>query len=171
MCGELHESIPYKCECGYEEVKKDYNDNNKRLFAIYKFSKKIFNKKIEWKQSNYDLINYSDNQIGIHEIFDERSISYVDLQVKDKSVEATNGLLAFNLNVKSLIINVDYLDEQILDESIVRMLFIGDRVKKIPACINTNLKYIEVDKNNPNYTSLNNVLFNKNKSKLIFYRA
>lgn len=51
------------------------------------------------------------------------------------------------------------------------MLFIGDRVKKIPACINTNLKYIEVDKNNPNYTSLNNVLFNKNKSKLIFYRA
>lgn len=45
MCGELHESIPYKCGCGYEKVKKDYNDNNKRLFAIYKFSKKFLIRK------------------------------------------------------------------------------------------------------------------------------
>lgn len=172
ICGITHTTIPYKCDCGYEGNKltlKDYRDYNKLLFSIYKFSKGIFNKKIDWKQSNYDLINYSDNRVGIYEIFDKRSISYVDLKVKDKTVEVTNGVLAFNHDVKSLIINADYLDHEMLDESSVKMLFIGDRVKEMSPFINASLKYLEVDKNNPYFTSQNNVLFNKNMTKLILY--
>lgn len=34
ICGKVHTSIPYKCECGYEEVKlklKDYRDYEKKV--------------------------------------------------------------------------------------------------------------------------------------------
>ncbi len=172
ICGKIHMIIPYKCECGYEEIQRplrDYSDYNKILFSIYKFSKGIFNKKIEWNQSNYDLINYSDNRIGIYEIYDDRAIAYVDLQINDKIIEATNGILALNHNVKSLIINADNLDSEMLDESNVRMLFIGNRVKSILSFTNASLKYLEVDKNNSYFTSQNNVLFDKNMTRLIFY--
>lgn len=40
------------------------------------------------------------------------------------------GLLAFNHNVKSLIINADSLDHEMLEESNIRMLFVGDKVLK-----------------------------------------
>lgn len=141
----------------------------KKLFSIYKFSKAIFNKAIKWKQSNCDLINYSDNRVGVYEIFDDRAIAYVDLNLENKIVEVTNGALAFNHNVKSLIINADSLDHEMLEESSIRMLFVGDRVKKMSAFISASLKYLEVDKNNPYFTSLNNVLFNKDMTKLILY--
>lgn len=105
----------------------------------------------------------------IYEIYDDRSIAYVDLKVEDKIIEVTNGLLAFNHNVKSLIINADSLDHEMLEESNIRMLFVGDKVKKMSAFVNASLKYLEVDKNNPYFTSLNNVLFNKDKTKQILY--
>lgn len=173
ICGEIHTGCPFKCKCGYEELKlapKDYRDENKVLFAIYKFSKSIFNKQIEWQQSKCTLIDYGDNRVGIYEIFDDRAVAYVDLKKENKSIEATGGVLACKYNVKSLIINADYLSHEMLDESHVRMIFIGDRVKDIPAgFIGVSLKYLEVDKNNPYFTSQNNVLFDKKMKKLLLY--
>ena len=171
ICGKVHESVPYICECGFNEdrIKQKYRlDFKNTLFAIYKFSKQIVNKKIEWKQSRFDLNEY-DDIIDIQEIFDDRAVAYVDLPVEGKDVRATAGVLAFKWNVRSLIINVDTLDHEMLDESHTHILFIGDRVKNITSFINLSLKYLEVDKNNPYFTAENNVLFNKNKTKLIFY--
>ena len=174
ICGKAHESVPYKCECGFQEDRikqKDRLDITNSLFAIYKFSKQIFNKKIEWNKIRFDLNEYEDEgaKVDIQEIFDDRAVAYVDLPIEGKDVRATAGVLAFNRDVSSLIINVDTLDHEMLDESRVKMLFIGDRVKNIYSFINLSLKYIEVDKNNPYFTAENNVLFNKNKTKLIFY--
>lgn len=171
ICGNIHEYVPFKCECGYEEVSlvpKDYDNEQELLFAIYKFSKAIFNHQIKWKQSKFDYYDY-DDKVGILEIFEGNSVAYVDHYVDGKKVESTAGVLAFKWNVKSLIINVDILDHELLDESGVRMLFIGDRVKEISGFINLGLKYLEVDKNNPYFTAKNNVLFNKDMTRLIFY--
>ena len=173
ICGEIHTSCPFECKCGYKELKltpKDFKDKSKVLFALYKFSKSIFNKQIDWKQSECALIDYGGNRIAIDEILDDRAVAYVDLKKENAQVEAKGGLLAFNLDVKSLIINADYLSHEILDESQVRMIFIGDRVKTIPAAfIGASLKYLEVDQNNPYFTSQNNVLFDKKMKKLIMY--
>lgn len=172
ICGKMHNQVPFKCECGYEEVRLkpvNYDDENELLFAIYKFSKAIFNHQVEWIQSKYDFSTIEDNKVEILEIFDKRSIAYVDKGMDFNKVKATAGVLAFKWNVKSLIINVDVLDHELLDESGVRMLFIGDKVKEITGFINLGLKYIEVDKNNPYFTAKNNVLFNKDMTRLIFY--
>ena len=125
ICGKVHESVPYKCECGFQEYRvkqKDRLDFKNTLFAIYKFSKQIINKKIEWKQSRFDLNEY-DDIVDIQEIFDDRAVAYVDLPIEGKDVRATAGVLAFKWNVRSLIINVDTLDHEVLDESHTHAFF------------------------------------------------
>ena len=173
ICKKTHESVPFKCDCGYEEDRfdaVDYDDQKQYYFSIYKFSKLIFNKKIEWNQSKYARNDYvGEDIVAIQEIYEDKAVAYVDLQVENKTVYAEPGILAFNYNVCSLIINVDELDHEMLDESGVRILFIGDRVKYINEFINLSLKYIEVDKNNPYFTAKNNVLFTKDMKELILY--
>lgn len=173
ICKKNYSSVPFKCECGYEEdsfVARDLKDERERLFAIYKFSKLVFNKKVDWKQSEYDSDEHYDKKtIVIKEIFEDKALAYVDFKVDGKIVRAKNGILAFNENVESLIINVDEIEHEFLDESHVRMLFLGGRVKYITDFINLSLKYIEVDKNNPYFTAKNNVLFTKDMKELVFY--
>ena len=170
ICGKAHQSVPYQCDCGYNESKlQNYRDENNQLFAVYKFSKQIFNKKLDWQQSRYDYDVHHNGHVSIQEIFEDKSIAYVDLPIEGKLVKATAGVLAFKRHVKSLIINAEVLDHEMLDESGVRMLFIGDRVREITSFINTSLKYIEVDKNNPYFTSQNNILFDKKMTRLITY--
>lgn len=45
MCGELHESIPYKCECGYEETKKIITIIIKDYLLYINFRKKFLIRK------------------------------------------------------------------------------------------------------------------------------
>lgn len=170
ICGRAHCVVPYYCECGYYEDKvRNYDDENTYLFAIYKFSKLIFNKQIEWKQSNFDFMEYGSGIVYIQEIFEKNAIAYVDLDLQDKRTGVEAGVLAFKRNVKSLIINANVINHEMLDESGVRMLFLGNKVDDLTCFINLSLKYIEVSKDNPYFTSKNNVLFNKDMTRLIYY--
>ena len=167
ICRKVHDNIPYTCECGYyEDKKRDYDDEKKYLFAIYKFSKMIFNKQIEWKQSKCRLAK-SGESVTIQEIIENTVVSYVDLDIKEKQY-VDYGVLAHNRRVESLIINADSLSHEMLDESDVQMLFLGEKVSDLTGFINVRLKYIEVSKNNKYFTAKNNVLFNKDMTRLIY---
>lgn len=171
ICGKVHNVSPYHCECGYfgdKLTKNDYQNESERLFAIYKFSKLIFNKKIDWQQSKF-FTNDNNTTAWVDEVDENRAVAYIDWQVEGKKTATTAGMLAFNHDVESLIINVDEFDHEMLDESSVRMLFIGDRVKEIYSLIELSLKYLEVSKDNPYFTAENNVLFNKDITKLLYY--
>lgn len=128
ICNKEYSTNLFKCECGYERL-KDY-DQKDYLFEIYKFSKAVFNKKIPWINSNYSIINENENEQIIKESLENKySVTTISPNT-NKYTKTDTGILPFNLNVKSLIINVDEIDEFLLDESNVRMIFIGDRLKK-----------------------------------------
>lgn len=169
ICFKEHNTELFKCSCGYQRLKK-YDDND-YLFEIYKFTKAIFQRTIEWENSKLD-INEDDEKIIIYEVLEnDFSISKVELNTS-KYIITDQGILPFNLKVKSLIINVDEVDSMLLDESNIRILFIGDKLKKIvndSFYLCSPVKYIEVDKNNQYFSSNNNVLFNKNQTILLNY--
>lgn len=169
ICFKEHNSAEFKCSCGYERL-KSYKEED-FLFEIYKYSKNIFNNKIDFENSKLDF-DENDNEIIIYEVLgDSYSISKVAVN-SSKYVKTDEGILPFNLKVKSLIIDVDEISRRILDESNVQMIFLGKRVKRIDED-NLNLcskvKYIEVDSKNNYFSSDNNVLFDKGKKVLLNY--
>lgn len=169
ICSKEHESKLFICECGYQRI-KEY-DEKEYLFEIYKFSKNIFNKKILFNDSKLYFVE-NEAIVSIYEILEDKySIAKLN-RINNKYSIADEGILSCHLNVKSLLINVDEIKWNILDESNVRMLFIGKNLKKIVGeNLNHayNLKYIEVSKDNKYFSSENNVLFNKDKTCLLNY--
>lgn len=166
ICNKEYPSDDFNCQCGFTQFHKLTHDY---LFEIYKFSKNIFNGVIDFRCSSLDSIISNDNNTLIYEVL-EPKYSIAKVEVDDNYSICTKGILPWNLNVKSLIINVDEIDYNLLEESNVRMLFIGDKLLTINGCTIKSyplLKYIEVDKKNPNYCSSNNVLFDKDMKKLI----
>lgn len=169
ICFKEYDSEIFKCTCGYQTLKK--YDKNDYLFEIYKFSKNIFNKKICFNNALLGCIE-ENNKIIINEVH-EKSYSICKVEnIYDKYTIASEGILAYNVYVKSLIIDVEELKWNLLDESNVRMLFIGSRLKKIDG-VNLNhsyiLKYLEVSEDNEYFSSENNVLFDKKKKTLLNY--
>lgn len=169
ICEKEHLTNEFICDCGYQRL-KNY-DQKDFLFEIYKFSKAIFNHKINWENSKYTTIENDKNLIIKESLENKYTISKID--IKDECYSKTDtAILPTNLLVKSLIINVDEIDNLLLDESNVRILFIGDKLKKIKGdniVFYSKVKYLEVDSKNQFFSSDNNVLFDKNKTKLIAY--
>lgn len=169
ICFKEHNSAEFKCSCGYERL-KSYREED-FLFEIYKYSKNVFTNKIDFENSKLDF-DETDNEIVIYEALgDSCSVSKVAIN-SPKYVKTDEGILPFDLQVKSLIIDVDEISRRVLDESNVQMIFLGKRVKKIDG-ENLNLcskvKYIEVDSKNNYFSSDNNVLFDKDKKVLLNY--
>ncbi len=170
ICQKEHQNSKFICECGYQRL-KEYDEKD-YLFEIYKFSKAIFNHQINWDNSPFTTIENNNNEIIIKEVL-ENKYTISKIEISDEKCSKTDvGILPFNLNVKSLIINVDEIDKNLLDESNIRMIFIGNKLKKIKnsnVILYSQVKYIEVDSKNKYFSSENNVLFNKNKSLLLNY--
>ena len=99
-----------------------------------------------------------------------RGLSIIDLHNDATPVIAEDGILAFE-HTRALIINTDRIKNNFLDESQVRILFFGPNVKELVGGYfqRAYLKYIFVDSRNRHFSSENNVLFNKNKTRLILY--
>lgn len=169
ICSKEHDNSEFKCSCGYERF-KNYKETD-YLFEIYKFSKNIFNHKIDWRTSELDVTENENEVIIYEDLENEYAVSTVTIET-DKYVKTDEGILPFNLKVKSLIIDVDEISKNILDESNVQMLFLGKRVKKIEGNnikLYSKIKYIEVDSKNEYFSSDNNVLFDKEKKTLLNY--
>lgn len=169
ICEREHNSELYTCPCGYIRIKA-YGESD-RLFEIYKLSKSVFNGKTEWEDSPLSF-KESDGTVTVLESLErERAISAVRPKT-EKYVKTDCGILPFTPRVVSLILDVDETDSFLLDESNVRMLFIGKRLKRINGdgiTMYSNVRYIAVDSESPCFSSDNNVLFDKSVKTLIGY--
>lgn len=169
ICFKEHSSELFKCECGYQRMKK-YEERD-YLFEIYKFSKNVFNNKIPYDNAKLDFVE-EDDKCFVYEIIENKKAVAKINRINNKYTIADEGVLSFHLNVKSLLINVDEVKWNLLDESNVKMLFIGENLKRIEGT-NLNhsylLKHIEVSKENEYFSSENNVLFDKDKTCLLNY--
>lgn len=167
ICRKQHEVIPYCCDCGYQENKKITDE----LFNVYKFTKSIVAGKVSWTTQDYDSQNIDDTIV----ITDVNNVDYSIVLLQSKSRLRTtieDGILAYNKKCLSLIIDVDEIGYDLLDESNVKMLFIGKRLKVIKNNFLNQykgIKYINVDSNNKFFSATNNVLFNKDQTVLVTY--
>jgi len=170
-----------KCcpHCGYEGFEQYVTETENKslneeffkneLFNIYKYTKAVYHGNIPFEKNIVESDQY-ENKTHIMSIISDRGLAFVDNHDDNVPVVAEDGILAFE-RAKSLIINVDLIKNNFLDESQVRILFLGPDVKEIIGDYfqRAYLKYIFVDSSNKQYSSENNVLFNKNKTKLIMY--
>lgn len=169
ICKREYKTLPYTCRCGYRE--DDSSKSLDTLLKIYRYSQMILENKIYRRQSKYDIDVVGD-LVTLTCIYEDEAVAYVDLctnsAVKEGfSTFVPEGVLAFNRKAESLIINADRVDSHILDESLVRILVLGDRVKTLPRLLCSNLSYIAVSSNNPYFTVKDNVLYSKDMTTLI----
>lgn len=175
ICHLEYTHNPQRCSCGYEGIEPYMNEYkeeywNKQCFQIYKYTKNVYYKRILVPNDSCS-IEEKDDQVCILDVEGNRGLCIIDLETNKKTI-VDMGVLALNRKVRSLIINVDTIDTDFLDESIVRILFIGPRVQSFTKGYirqHSALKYLFVDPKNKYYTSENHVLFNKNMTELICY--
>lgn len=174
ICNAEYSQKPKICTCGFEGIEYiDYYNplrydegSQNTVFKIYKFSKKVAMGEINFKPSPLSIID-TDN-IFIDEILEKRGLAYVYAP----DMILSEGVLAQRTNVQSLIADVKGAQALFLDESHIKMLFLGEHFKTltkgffIPL---SALRYIWVDSKNQHFYAENNVLFNKEKTKLICY--
>lgn len=179
ICNAEYEEKTTTCSCcGFdgieyvdyfnEESYKEYE--KKSLFKIYKFAKKVALGEIDYPISKYDTQIY-ENTI-IESIWDKRTLAYVTAP----DMTLCDGVLAFQTNIRALIVDVKGIDCEFLNESNVQMLFFGKHVRYFAKGRSKGffisfsaLRYIWVDSENPYFYADNNVLFNKDQTKLICY--
>ena len=157
---EYTESSFDKCTCGFEDFNA-YDHEDETLFKIFKFTKNVFLKRIEYPASTIEVI-YEDNGKNFFDIISKpRGLEIVD-ELKVINLTASNGILAFCKDTKVLILNCDYAHREFLDESNLRILFIGEKFKGFlgePLHLD-RIKYLYIHKDNPYFIAVNNKLKN-----------
>lgn len=162
------------CSCGFEGIEfYDYNNpqyyteqKQKNLFKIYKFTKKVACKEIDYPKSKLSIIDTQG--LFIEEVLEKRGLAYINAP----DAILGSGALAFNSYVVSLYADVKGIKAFALDESSVKMLFLGEHFKSLTdKCLISfsALRYIWVDPNNTRFFADNNVLFNKDQTILFCY--
>ena len=115
------------CSCGFEGIEyvnyfdqQAYGSNAQdELFKIYKFSKKVALGEISFKPSPLSIIDTE--HILIDEVLEKRGLAYV----YRPDMILSEGALALRTNVQSLIADVKGAQALFLDESHIKMLFLG----------------------------------------------
>ncbi|MGN0806826.1 MAG: hypothetical protein ACI4MN_00035 [Candidatus Coproplasma sp.] len=140
---------------------------SEETFALYKKAKSIANKAVE-----YDLPTYYTRQTDSAYIIEgisspKRDIEIIECDREDAVVD--EGIGAFS-SFPMLILNVPFVPTRVLDETSVRGLFIGEKVKTIQLdSLAQQCRFLYVVSSNPNYCSDNNVIYTKNKSRIVAY--
>lgn len=180
VCYKEYESKPEKCDCGFTDFIKevDYFEEsrdlyekyeNDLLFSLYKFTKSVFYGKIPYTPDTLDVVdNPSNKEIYIKGAYGGRGLSLVEL-TGNRPCVADDGILAFD-KTKALIVNVDEITSNLLDESQVKILFLGPRCRiENNHLLRNSIRYLSVHSANPYYYCEDNVLFTKDKRTLLFY--
>ncbi len=182
ICRKEYSEKPQKCTCGFESIEYSYiyeNDRlheefkKKELFSIYKFTKKVLFGEIDYPESKADYMDIGD-RIYVQELLENRGLAYISSAGinTDKRIHAAPGLLACRSATRSLILGTDSASRDFLEESSVKILFIDKNFKQfddgyfIPYSLP---RYIYASGENKYFSSENNVLFNKDKTRLISY--
>ncbi len=181
ICFARHEQNRLNCSCGFSGsgytryfIGETESDCREQLFEIYKYTKKVYYGQIAYPYRDFfytDLPDY----VLVTDASRERGLAVVNADAneatRDRYVRADEGLLAFGSQVKSLILNVDEIDSRMLDESCLKILFLGKRVKSLGSggLMHQALRYLFVDSENPYLTAENHVLYDKQQTTLICY--
>ena len=179
ICYTTYKEKTTTCSCcgfdGIEYVnyfnKESYEASEKKLlFKIYKFAKKVALGEIDYPTSEFLTIPNQNKLIDV--ITDKRGLAYISAP----NMILYDGALAFKTHIKALIADVKGIDYEFLNESNVQMLFLGKNVEYFTDDIendyfipHSSIRYIWVDLQNPYFYADNNVLFNKDQTKLICY--
>lgn len=172
VCKKVYDTNPIICDCGYDNV-QFYNSSveyfQKELFHIYKYTKNVFNHKIDFEKEKLD-IEKRDHYILIRDIVGKKGVAIIEPDDKGHYV-VESGIMALNRNVISLIINAEGVQRDIFDESIVKMVFFGERFKELSDgyLMTKGIRYLYVDSHNPNFVSVDNVMFDKDMKHLVCY--
>ncbi len=180
VCYKEYESKPDTCSCGFTDFIKevDYFEESRELyekyendllFSLYKFAKAVFYGKIPYTPDVLDVVDHPSNkEIYIKGACGNRGLALVEYK-GDRPCLADDGILAFD-KTNALIINVDEITSNLLDESQVKILFLGPKCKiENNRLLRNSLKYLLVHSDNPYYSSEDNVLFSKDKRTLLYY--
>jgi len=181
ICFRTYKTTPKQCSCGYRGLKStnlfaEPTDayRKKELFEIYKYTKKVYYGQIPDPSRAFYYTDMTDHVL-VTDAPQGRGLSVVDAdaveEIRGRFVRADEGLLAFQSSVASLILNVDEVDPGLLDESCLRMLFLGKRVQGFggSGLMYQALRYLFVDSENPYLTAENHVLYDKQMTELICY--
>ena len=169
ICKKEHISGCEVCDCGFEGF---VTNEEQQLHKIYKYTKNVYNKKIDFPKNELIVIENSD-RIEVDAITTKLGLAVVDLDTEKYTI-ASNGMLAFNRSVISLIVNTNEIMEKVLDESVVRILFLGKNVQRFSNDFImqlSSLRYIYVDDENESFVCDNHVLFNQSKDTLYMYAS
>ncbi len=182
ICQREYEHNPKTCACGFEGLTYPQWDTQGRptkafereeLFRIFQFTKRVFHREIPYPVSQPSERD-GENEVFLDFVSSRQGLVVVDNVggVGKPVTVADAGLLAFQTNVKALIINVNRLHSDVLDESRVQVLFLGADVESLRNGIlipRSPLRYICVDSKNQQFHSENHVLFDKDMKRLICY--
>ena len=184
ICFAEYEENPHTCTCGFEGIEYPVWGNEplerefyqKQLFAIYKFTKQVYYQKREWTAAGLITMEY-DGKLTVDGVIQPKGLVVVDkIGARDgcPPTVAADGLLAFHTDVSALILNVDTAKPDVLDESRVRVLFLGKEFGGFEHHVliqHSRPRYLFVDEHNPLFCAEDHVLFNKSKTKLITYAS
>ncbi len=182
ICHTEYENNPHACPCGFEGIEYPVYESaalteeyeNKRLFKIYKFAKRVVTGELPYAPSELTVYEY-DDRIYVEESVDDRGLAYVDRKGDGKRKSfAAEGLVVFRSRTPALYLNTNEAHYNFLDESAVRMIFFGPDFESFDhgyfkPC--APLRYLWVDAKNPFLCAENNVLFNKTQTELISYAS
>ena len=181
ICQTEYDFNPKICRCGfdglyypiYENQDKSEQGRQAELFRIYQYTKRVFFGEIPFVPAPL-CVRECDDRLLIDGVSSNMGLIWVNQTGGDGEAQtvADAGLLAFKTNAQALILNVDLAHSDFLDESCVRVLFFGADIKGLRNGFfvpHTPIRYLYVHRDNPYFCAENNVLFNKERTRLICY--
>lgn len=186
ICNAEYDTNPQACSCGFEgltyipfymndEMKEKYADREKeQLFRIFKFAKQVYLGEKPYEKSETVLFP-REEYVDVDEALERRGLAYVEVDKSEtdgKPTVACEGLLAMRSNIHAIILNVNCARAEMLDECSARILIIGSELQKFTDggfIQYRGLRYIWADSKNQYFTADDNVLFNKDKTRLVAY--
>ena len=181
ICKSEYDSPVKVCQCGFEGIeypvyeKPELSSEHeaKRLFSLYKFTKRVATGALAYAPSPLQTLEIEDDVLTIDEALERRGLALVDEPFRDnRKTVARDGLLALRTDVEALILNSYGANAMFLDESHVKALFFGKDFRELTDGFFypfSAVRYLWVDGENPAFTSDNNVMYNKEKTLLISY--
>ena len=185
ICKKVYEENPITCpNCQFEglipiisfmaeyihELYGEGKKPNNTWLKIYKYSKKVALGQIPYKPSELVVFqNYEEFENDVvSEIVEDNGLAYVD----NPDLILLDAVIPLHEGVKSLVLNVKGAESRFLEDAAAIMLFLGkdfEILTKGYIYQHKALRYIWVHPDNPYFCAENNVLFNKDKTKLICY--
>jgi hypothetical protein len=185
ICKKIYQEDPITCpNCQFEgltplfsfmakyihDLYGEGKEINNTFLKIYKYSKKVALGQIPYKPSEIVVFqNCEEFENGIvDEIVEERGLAYVN----NPDLMLRNAVIPLHEGVKSLVLNVKGAKSRFLEDAAAIMLFLGKDFEILTEGYiyqHQHLRYIWVHPDNSYFYAENNVLFNKDKTKLICY--